>query len=76
MGVIRNYYNRPVKLDYDNSRSKDISFEDVELKTESKPITDILGEFYNKMYGVDISEDEMKIFKEVAMKAGVINEAD
>ncbi len=76
MGIIRNYYNRPVNLDYDNSRSKDIDFDDIELKTESKPITDVLRDFYSMMYGVDICEEEMKIFKEVAEKAGVINEAD
>lgn len=75
MGIIRQYYPRTVKLDYDNSHTRDtMETEGVKL-IENKSFSELIREFYEMMYGCQMSEEEMKVMCEVAREAGVADEA-
>lgn len=76
INIIREYYPRLMKLNYENSHSKEISQVDFQNITRNKTFTEMISEFYLKMYGVEISEEELRIMKEVAREAGVDCEAD
>jgi len=43
---------------------------------EGKPFEELISDFYLRMYGTPISEDEMAVMMSVAGEAGVIDEAD
>lgn len=74
IGILQQYYPNTVKLDYDNSRTRQVSrVEDTEAKKE-KTFAERASEFYRAIYGCDISEDEMNILKEIGKEAGI--EAD
>ena len=74
IGILQQYYPNTVKLDYDNSRTRQVSrVEDTETKKE-KTFAERASEFYRAIYGCDISEDEMKILAEIGKEAGI--EAD
>ena len=49
---------------------------DITNITENKSFEDIIIDFYKSMYGTDINDEELKVIKEVAKEAGVIDEAD
>ena len=69
-------YPYTIKIDYDNSHTRAIEQDSISGLIENKSFTDIIKDFYNQIYGYDISEEEMRIMREVAVEAGVINEAD
>lgn len=76
MGIFQQYYPNTVKIDYDNSHSKEIADFDFSDIVENKSFNELIGDFYRKMYGCDMSEEEMAVMLEVAKEAKVINEAD
>lgn len=76
MGIIKQYYERTVKLDYDNSHTRETMRSGYEKHVESKSFSELISEFYEMMYGCEISEDEMKVMREVAREAGVADETD
>jgi hypothetical protein len=47
----------------------------IEAKKAKSP-EELFGDFYRKMYGCEISDEEMQIIKEAAKEAGVIDETD
>ena len=76
MNIVRQYYPNTVRLDYKNSHTKEI--EDFELDGEiadSKSFDELISDFYMKMYGTEISSEELDIMMSVAGEAGVIHEA-
>lgn len=76
MNIVRQYYPNTVRLDYKNSHTKEI--EDFELDGEiadSKSFDELISDFYMKMYGTEISREELDIMMSVAGEAGVIHEA-
>lgn len=75
MGIIRQYYPRTVKLDYDNSHTRDTMETDGVKLIENKSFSELIREFYEMMYGCQMSEEEMKVMCEVAREAGVADEA-
>lgn len=76
MATIRQYYPNTMKIDYDNSHTRAAGKIDVSQVTQEKSFSEIISDFYQMMYGCEISEEEMKLMLEVAGKAGVIDETD
>lgn len=76
MNIIRQHYPNTVKMDYDNSHTKEIEDFDVTQAAEDKPFDELISDFYRMMYAADITEEELEIMKTAAREAGVMHEAD
>lgn len=71
MGIIQQVYPNAVKVDYENSRTKAVENIDTESFESNKTFEELIGDFYKKMFGQEISEDEMRIMKEAAKEAKI-----
>ncbi len=76
MGIFRQTYPNTLKIDYDNSHTREIEQVDISKIAENRSFTDLIGDFYRQMYGCEISEEELDVMRTAAREAGVINEAD
>ncbi len=76
MGIFQQTYPNTVKIDYDNSRTRAIEHADISRIAENKSFSELIGDFYRMVYGVEISEEEASVMRDVAREAGVLNEAD
>ena len=76
MGIVQQYYPNTVKIDYQNSHTMEIENFDIGEIVSDKSFEEIITDFYLKMYGTDISDEELDVMMSVAREAGVINEAD
>ena len=76
MGIFREYYPNTVKIDYDNSHTKEIENVDITRVTQNKTFDELIKDFYMQMYSCDMGEEELEIMKWAAKEAGVGNEAD
>lgn len=76
MSIFQQVYPNTVKIDYDNSHTKKLGQIEFTQVLEEHSFEDMICDFYRKMYGTDISEEELKVMKEVAGKAGISYEAN
>lgn len=76
MGIFRQYYPNTMKIVYDNAHTRETAQADITDITRDKSFPELIADFYRMMYGCDISEEELRMVKEAAGEAGVINEAD
>ena len=76
MGVFQQVYPNTVRIDYDNSHTREIEQVDISRIAENKSFPELIGDFYRLIYGHEIPEEEMDVMRTVAREAGVINEAD
>lgn len=76
MGIFQQVYPNTVRIDYDNSHTKEIEQVDISRIAENKSFPELIGDFYRQVYGCEITEEEMDVMRTVAREAGVINEAD
>ena len=76
IGIFREYYPNTVKIDYDNSHTKEIENIDITRITQNKTFDELIRDFYMQMYSCDMGEEELEIMKWAAKEAGVGNEAD
>lgn len=76
MGVFQQVYPNTVRIDYDNSHTREIEQVDISRIAENKSFPELIGDFYRLMYGCEITEEEMDVMRTAAREAGVINEAD
>ncbi len=76
MGIFREYYPNTVKIDYDNSHTKEIENVDITRITQNKTFDELIKDFYMQMYSCDMGEEELEIMKWAAKEVGVGNEAD
>ena len=76
MGIFREYYPNTVKIDYDNSHTKEIENVDITRITQNKTFDELIRDLYMQMYSCDMGEEELEIMKWAAKEAGVGNEAD
>jgi exonuclease SbcD len=76
MGILQQVYPNTVRIEYDNSHTKEIGQVDVRQITEHRTFTDMISEFYQLMYGCEISEEELEVINEIAGEAGVANETN
>lgn len=74
MNVIREYYPNVMKLDYDNAHTREIGEGSLDLKQHRMDFSELIAEFYETMYGCEMSEEEMEYMMKTAKEAGVINE--
>ena len=75
IGIFREYYPNTVKIDYDNSHTKEIENVDITRITQNKTFDELIKDFYMQMYSCDMGEEELEIMKWAAKEAGVGNEA-
>ncbi len=76
MGIFQQVYPNTVKIDYDNSHTREVEQVDISRIAENRSFEELIGDFYRQMYGCEISEEEMGIMRCVAREAGVLHEAD
>lgn len=76
MGIFQQIYPNTVRIDYDNSHTKEIQQFDFSKVVEKKSFSDLIREFYTMMYQCEISDEELKLMKEVAREAGVSDETE
>lgn len=76
MGVFQQIYPNTVRIDYDNSHTRDMEQVDISRIAENKTFPELIGDFYRLMYHCEITEEEMDVMRTAAREAGVINEAD
>ena len=76
MGIIQHYYPYTVKLDYRNSHTMELEDLTIGEIEDNKSFDELISDFYKKMYGTDISSEELEIMMSVAREAGVVHEAD
>lgn len=75
MGIFQTVYPNTVRIDYDNSHTREIERTDIGRIAENKSFPELIGDFYRLIYGCEISEEEMAVMREAAREAGVIHEA-
>ncbi|MEE1257565.1 MAG: exonuclease SbcCD subunit D [Lachnospiraceae bacterium] len=76
MGIFQQTYPNTVKIDYDNSHTREIEQVDISKIAQNKSFSELISDFYRLMYQCEISDEEMDIMRMVAREAGVIHEAD
>ena len=76
MGIFQQTYPYTVKIDYDNSHTREIEQVDISKIAENRSFDDLISDFYRQMYSCEISEEEMDIMRTAAREAGVLYEAD
>lgn len=75
MGIFQQIYPNTVRIDYDNSHTREIEQVDISKIAENKSFPELIGDFYRLMYGCEMTEEEMDVMRTAAREAGVINEA-
>ena len=76
MGIFQQIYPNTVKIDYENSHTRELEQVDISRIAQNKTFTELISDFYKMIYGCEIPEEELGVMKDVAREAGVINEAD
>lgn len=76
MGIFQQIYPNTVKIDYDNSHTREIEQFDISKIAENKLFPELISDFYRLMYNCEISEEEMEVMNMVAREAGVSNETN
>lgn len=76
MGIFQQYYPNTMKIVYDNAHTRETGQIDITNITREKTYPELISDFYRMMYGCDISDEELRMMKEVAREAGVTDEAD
>lgn len=76
MGIFQSRYRNTVKIDYDNSRTREVEQVDTADIADGRTFVEMISDFYKQMYGLDITEEELKLMREIAREAGVSDEAD
>ncbi len=76
MGIFQQVYPNTVRIDYDNSHTRELEQADISSIAENKSFSALIGDFYRLMYGCEMTEEEMDVMRTAAREAGVINEAD
>ena len=74
MLIFQQVYPYMVKIDYDNSRTRQIGQVDLAEAADQKSFSELIADFYMQMYNQEISEEEMEIMRQAANEAGVIDE--
>ncbi len=71
MGIFQQTYPHTVKIDYDNSHTREIEQVDISKIAENRSFEDLISDFYRQIYSCEITEEEMDIMRSVAREAGV-----
>lgn len=76
MGIFQQVYPNTVKIDYDNSHTREIEQVDISKIAENRSFDELISDFYRQVYSCEISEEEMDVMRRVAREAGVLYETD
>lgn len=76
MGIFQQTYPNTVKIDYDNSHTREIEQVDISKIAQNRSFSELISDFYRLMYSCEISEEEMGIMRMAAREAGVIDETN
>ena len=76
MGIFQQTYPNTVKIDYDNTHTREIEQVDISKIAENKSFPELISDFYRQMYSCEISEEELDYMRMVAREAGVVSETD
>lgn len=76
MGIFQQTYPNTVKIDYDNSHTREIEQVDISKIAQNKSFSELIGDFYRLIYNCEISDEEMEVMRMAAREAGVINETN
>ena len=76
MGIFQQTYPNTVKIDYDNSHTREIEQVDISRIAENRTFDELISDFYRQIYSCEISDEEMDLMRSVAREAGVLHEAD
>ncbi len=76
MGIFQQTYPNTVKIDYDNSHTREIEQVDISKIAQNRSFSELISDFYRLMYSCEISEEEMDVMRMAAREAGVIDEAN
>lgn len=76
MSIFQQHYPNTIRIEYDNSHTKEIRQTDVAQIAVNKTFGEMISDFYQLVYGCEISEEELALMNKIAGEAGVINEAD
>lgn len=76
MGVFQQVYPNTVKIDYDNSHTREIEQVDISKIAQNKSFSELIGDFYRLIYNCEISEEELGVMRVAAREAGVIDETN
>lgn len=71
MGIFRQYYPNTLKIGYDNAHTQAAAQPDPNKIRVDKPPLELVADFYQMMYGCEISPAELQIMQQAAQKAGV-----
>ena len=75
MGIFQQVYPNTVKIDYDNSHTREVEQVDISKIADNRSFPELISDFYRQMYSCEISEEEMDVMRAVAREAGVLHEA-
>ena len=76
MSIFQQHYPNTIRIEYDNSHTKEIRQTDVAQIAVNKTFGEMISDFYQLVYGCEISEEELALMNKIAGEAGVTNEAD
>ena len=76
MGKFQQIYPNTIRIDYDNSHTREVETVDISHIADRKSFDDLIGDFYRMMYGCEMTDEEMTVMRTAAREAGVIHEAD
>ena len=74
MQIFQQVYPNTVKIDFDNSHTKQIEHVDLSEIGNHRSFSELISDFYMQMYGSAISDEEMDIMRQAAKEAGIIDE--
>ncbi len=71
MNLFRMHYPNTVKIDYKNSHTRAMEAAEFSEMTEEKPFRDLMRDFYQAIYGEEMSEEMAAAMLDAAREAGV-----
>ncbi|MCD8119952.1 MAG: exonuclease SbcCD subunit D [Lachnospiraceae bacterium] len=71
MGIFQQYYPNTIRIEYDNSHTKELQETEAAYVTPDVSFDDLIAGFYRQIYGCDISAEERKLMRETAREAGL-----
>ena len=74
MGIFQQTYPNTVRIDYDNSHTRELEQVDISRIAENKSFAELIGDFYRLIYGCEMTEEEMEVMRSAAREAGVTGE--
>ena len=74
MGIFQATYPNTVRIDYENSHTKELEHVDIAEIAENRDFSELIADFYLQVFGCEISEKEAAIMREVAVEAGVLED--